>query len=337
MSRRILSIFILVAAPAFARDTQGMLDVIRIPNNGIPVILQQGGAFEAVLIARGELSLRAGDHAYPLSAEWSGETGGMQRARCTLPTELPAGAYALEWKTPEKTDTNLRSVYVLETFPEYYVIAHLSDTHLGKERPGKRPSEDINMDLVQKINATEAAFVAITGDLTETGAPEQFQAFLRVIDTCALPTFVCPGNHDRQDLNYERYFGPTEYAFTYGKDGYLSYDTKDLITADELCPQDGRLEVLRRALKPCRWSIGLTHRYEPMQGMRSQLVLFVDNPLDYLLFGHWHHENSPDQPTVPWGTTKITVVPAAVNGAYRLIDVTAKGLLPRPYMEVDAE
>jgi hypothetical protein len=122
--------------------------------------------------------------------------------------------------------------------------------------------------------------------------------------------------------------------FWFGKDGFLSYDTKDYSSASELGPQDGLLEVYRRAIKPARWSVGLTHRYEPMQGIRSQLVLFVDDPLDFLLFGHWHRENTAEQRAVPWGTTPITVVPAAINGRYRLIDVTERGLRPRPFLEI---
>jgi hypothetical protein len=39
---------------------------------------------------------------------------------------------------------------------------------------------------------------------------------------------------------------------------------------------------------------------------------------------------------VPWGTTRIHAVPAAINGAYRLIDVAVGGILLRPVQNATA-
>jgi len=64
--------------------------------------------------------------------------------------------------------------------------------------------------------------------------------------------------------------------------------------------------------------------------MRSQLSLFVDAPLDLLLFGHWHRENLPEEKNVFWGTTPIVVTPAAVNGAFRIVSVGAQRIQPLP-------
>jgi hypothetical protein len=122
-------------------------------------------------------------------------------------------------------------------------------------------------------------------------------------------------------------FGPTVYAFDYGPDGYLVFDTKDYLTADALGPQVGDLQRLRRAIKPARWSIGVSHRYWTDMSMRSQLVLFVDDPLDGFVFGHFHRGLEQDR--VPWGTTPIIATPAAVDGAWRLILVTQTGIHPQ--------
>jgi hypothetical protein len=138
---------------------------------------------------------------------------------------------------------------------------------------------------------------------------------------------VCAGNHDRKELNYEKTFGPLVYSFTYGPDGYLVFDTKDFLTAGQLDPQMADLQRLRRKIKPSRWSIGATHRYEPTMSMRSQLTLFVDDPLDVLLFGHWHRES--EQSHVPWGTTPIVATPAAVDNTWRLVLVTRTGIHPQ--------
>ena len=157
---------------------------------------------------------------------------------------------------------------------------------------------------------------------------DQFRRFIGILDTCTLPTVVCAGNHDRQGDNYERFFGPLTSRFTFGSDGYLVFDTKDFDTADGATAQDGLLHRFRRELKPCRWTFGLTHRYEPAMGMRAQLTLFVDDPLDGLFFGHIHRELREGE-NIPWGRTAAWAVPAAVDGRYRMVDVTRQGPMPR--------
>ena len=248
-------------------------------------------------------------------------------------------------------DRNIRSVYVRKSFPEYYLIAHLTDTHVGSDRH-PRPAADVFRDAVQAANKSAAAFALVTGDLTEDGEAEQFRTFLEILDTCTLPTFVCSGNHDRKAHNYENTFGPDTYLFRFGEDGYIAFDTKDFVVADSIGPQDADLEVFRRAVKGARWAIGFSHRYEPNMGIRcqlvlfvdnpldhfifGQLVLFVDNPLDHFIFGHYHRANTEAELAVPWGRTPIPVTPATVDGYMRIIDVSAKGVRPRPPERVAA-
>ena len=51
---------------------------------------------------------------------------------------------------------------------------------------------------VEKPRLLKTRLGASTGDLTEGGTAAELRAFLEVLDTCVLPTFVCAGNHDRQ-------------------------------------------------------------------------------------------------------------------------------------------
>jgi predicted phosphodiesterase len=333
MSARLLLAFLAVAYaawPAFARNEDGTLGLIQTPNNGLPALVLAGDTFDVML--QTEATLRLVDTngtAVPLEATLEARPGDTFAARCTVPPAAAPGTYGLVAEGNGRSDTNLRAVYVLPEFPEYYIAAHVTDTHVGSNRH-PRPSEVIVAEVFQAVNTSEVDICFVTGDLTDQGMPEQFRSFLELLDTCTMPTFVVPGNHDRQALNYEQYFGVLTYSFTYGRDGYLAFDSKDYLVADELGAQDGELEKLRREIKGARWSVGLTHRYEPMMGIRSQLTLFVDNPLDVLLFGHWHHEPAEDQVVIPWGQTKWIVTPAAINGEFRLIDMTARGPLPRP-------
>ena len=317
---------ILMAAVADARGPDGALDIIFTPNNGVPAIIGPGGTFEATLTKRASLRLVDGDgEAVTLEPEWSELPGGRQRATCKTPSKLAVGAYALEAVLEKHTDTNVRSVYIA-SMPNDYPVVHVTDVHIGKAN--RDPAPDVMFRrLIEHVNGIKASFVLISGDVTENGTPEQFRTFMEILDTCTLPTFVCAGNHDRQGLNYENTFGPLVYSFQYGPDGFLVFDTKDFVTADNLDAQVGELQRLRRTIKPSRWSIGVTHRYEPSMSMRSQLVLFVDDPLDVLFFGHWHRESEVG--SVPWGTTSIVVTPAAVDGAWRLVLVTKTGIHPQ--------
>jgi len=313
---------------AAARGADGTLGLIRVPNNGMPALVAPGGTFEAVLLGEAELRLAQGDREWPLTPSWTALPGGRRAAVCAVPADVLPGPCALRATADGVTDENLRSVWVFAEFPrEHYVLAHLSDTHIGKERYA-RSSDDINRDLVAEVNRGDAALLAVTGDLTENGDPEQFRRFLAVLDTAAVPTFVCAGNHDRDADAYERFFDTSTYMFTFGRDGFLVYDTREYLVADDDGPQNGLLYRFRRALKPGRWSVGLTHRHEDGMGMRAQLLLHVDEPIDFLLQGHTHTENEPGQ-RVPWGTTVQYIVPAAIDGHLRLFDVTEQGVIPR--------
>ncbi len=311
---------------ADARNPDGTLGLIRTPNNGLPVIITAGDVFEATVTSEATLALVNDNGAWPLEAEWKSLPGGLQQARCQAPDDVPPGEYALYATSSEHEDNNRRAVFVFETIPEEYLIAHVTDTHIGTTR---HPREDMAIiaDVIEAVNTSEAAFALITGDLTENGAEAQFLRFMEVLDTCRLPTFVVPGNHDRMPGNYERFFGPHTYRFWFGADGYLGFDTKDFLIADSMTPQDGRLHYYRRQLRPARWSVGFTHRYDVTMGMRAQLILFVDDPLDYLMYGHYHRE-AGDQDGIPWGRTTAIMTPAAINGQLRFIEVDSQGIRP---------
>jgi outer membrane protein assembly factor BamB len=47
------------------------------------------------------------------------------------------------------------------------------------------------------------AFVAATGDLTDTGVPAEYAAFAEVLDAAPIPVEVLPGNHDHYGHRYE--------------------------------------------------------------------------------------------------------------------------------------
>ena len=56
---RCICVFMLMALPAAARTPDGLLDVVITPNNGIPALVQPGGAFEVTATAAGEAAREA--------------------------------------------------------------------------------------------------------------------------------------------------------------------------------------------------------------------------------------------------------------------------------------
>jgi predicted phosphodiesterase len=325
MRRSTMLLVLLVSTgAAHARGPDGKLGIIRVPNNGIPVIVTPDQRFEAVLAQPASLRL-VGAETAPLRATFTPLPGGRVRALCVADRALPRGVYALVAEAGGATDRNVRSVYVRMSFPDTYVIGHVTDTHIGKKRLYS-VTKAVSQVLARAGDA-KADFVLVTGDLTDQGEADQFREFLKVLDTCRSPTFVCPGNHDRHGINYEQFFGPDTYTFRFGADGYISYDTKDRNIAAGEGDQDADLQVFRRRIAHTRWAVGFTHRYDEDQGMRSQLILFVDDPLDRLIFGHWHQEA---ESRVPWGTTPYTATPDAASGYFRLFDVGPGGVTPRP-------
>lgn len=334
-TKKWLAVLLVVAAPAFAREPDGTLGLIHTPNNGMPVIVLPGHTFDVTLSQKASLRLAGSEASPTLEVEWYDLPGETVLARCTMAQDAGPGEYAIEAVIGDRVDQNPRSVYVRPSFPDYYLVAHLAGTRIGSDRHS-RPSTDILRDVINAVNESKAAFALITGDLTENGKVEEFQRFLEMLDTCSLPTYVCPGSRDRQALNYDSFFGPLTYMFCFGQDGYLSFDTKEYLPAGELGPQDAYLEVLRRDIKAARWSIGFTHRCEPIMGMRSQLVLFVDAPLDHLIVGQPRGPDAQDVNIVPWGTTSITVTPPAIDGMMRILDITPEKVGARPPKRVAA-
>jgi hypothetical protein len=319
-----------LAAMALAREPDGTLSTVLTPNNGRPSIVTPGATFEVVLTEKAQLELASEAGTVSLLAvDWDQMPGGRMKARCTLPTNVHPGPYALHATIGDRMDRNVRSVFVRESFPEHYAVAHITDTDIGSRRD-EPPSEAIFRDIIRAVNNSRAAFVLVTGDLTEGGTPDQFTKFIEILDLCELPTFVCPGDSDLRGGLYEKVFGPTEYLFRFGADGYLSFSMHGPDGADDYTTRIADLELFRRAIKPARWSIGFTHRYDPSMDMRSQLILFVDDPLDHLVFGHWRRANREGEKTVAWGTTSIAVTPAASDGALRIIDVSPVGIHHRP-------
>jgi len=119
---------------------------------------------------------------------------------------------------------------------------HLSDVHISASQEtllslGLRTKEWLDrwsMDswkknfitAVKMINSSKASFTILSGDLTETGCEEDFQAYLEMQKMFNMPVYPVPGNHDVGNIgnwqglqgsfkNYEKFVGSPYYSFNY--------------------------------------------------------------------------------------------------------------------------
>lgn len=318
-----LAIAAVFALSAAARQEDGRLGLVLTPNNGMPAVRAPGESFE--ITARrepGSLALEGEAGAYPLeTGPWRSLGGGRLRAAAVLPAHMPPGAYALAADDGERVEGMPRAVFVLDRIPEYYILAHVA---------GPRVSGGGNAiveGLFDAINASDAALCIVTGGLTEDGAPAQYRALLALLDRLAIPSYVVPGPGGAGD-HYAEFFGPGDYWFNFGLDGYLAIDARGVIPAGGFGRQDGDLQRFRGIIKPQRRSIGLASHYDPAMGLRAQLSLFHDDPLDWLLTGAGPRD-TPEAIPIPWGRTRRLVTPEARTGALRFIDMTARDAMPR--------
>jgi len=320
----------------YARLEDGTLGIIKLPNEGCPVMLAPGQTFKVTTEQKGDIFLIDNEQRIiPLNSQWEKKNPQIYEGLITLTDkEIKQGPYAIQIvsETNEK-DINPRSVWVQNEFKEYYIFAHISDIHIRSGDPQDEYAVTFQK-VIEKLNQSDAHFILLTGDLTHNALPEQWQVFLKILNKAQKPTFVCAGNHDRDEDNYEKMFYSSLYAFRYGKDGYIVYDTREYRTADSWGEQDTLLYRYRRELKSSRWTFGITHRYEFTMGIRSQMILFVDDPIDFILYGHIHRENTKEEAIIPWGKTRVYVVPAEKDGYYRIFDVGEGGLFPRPIQNI---
>ena len=111
-----------------------------------------------------------------------------------------------------------------------FSFVQITDIHMSVS--GERSSAEALRDDLKVVCADvrdEADFIVATGDLTNKGTKEEFDAFLSGIADCALPIRTCIGNHDDNDPialggNYEGALGPAYYSFDYGPIHFVAYD-----------------------------------------------------------------------------------------------------------------
>ena len=76
-------------------------------------------------------------------------------------------------------------------------IAHLSDLHLMRGPFAAQPAAGL-ADAIGRLLSVEPRpdCVVITGDLADTGHPEEYATLRTILRRCPIPVHLLPGNHD---------------------------------------------------------------------------------------------------------------------------------------------
>ena len=84
------------------------------------------------------------------------------------------------------------------------IVAQVTDLHIKRRGHVLHHMPHVVQPLRRALSAigdwpeTPACIVA-TGDLTETGAPAEYERLREILSTSRIPIYLIPGNHDRRD------------------------------------------------------------------------------------------------------------------------------------------
>jgi len=164
------------------------------------------------------------------------------------------------------------------------LIAQVTDTHIkaaGRLAYRKVDSATKLADCVAHLNALPQRpdVVLMTGDLVDSGRPEEYRVLRQLIAPLEMPIFVIPGNHDRHDT-FRAAFADHGYLPPSGK--FLHYAIEDypvrLIGLDSTVPGepggdmcDERLAWLESCLRerPDRPTVVFMHHPPFLTGIKN--------------------------------------------------------------------
>jgi 3',5'-cyclic AMP phosphodiesterase CpdA len=227
-------------------------------------------------------------------------------------------------------------------------IAHLSDTHLKAGPVAAEPAFSLDW-AVGRLLALEPRpdCVVITGDLADTGHPDEYAALHSILRRCRIPVHLVVGNHDNPVAMVDE-FGGTPFlgggSSTYYK---VDYPQATVIVLDSRVPgRDegvlgaGRLSWLDEALSsrrdvpafvcvhhpPVAVGIPYLDAMRLVDGEAFGDVIRKHPHVVRVLCGHVHRTVS-----VPFAGTLVTIAPSTYRqSSLRMHDTQPPGYLAEP-------
>ncbi len=109
------------------------------------------------------------------------------------------------------------------------LIAQVTDTHIkanGRLAYGRVDSAEKLARCVEHINrlASRPDIVLMTGDLVDSGRPEEYAVLNRLIEPLEMPVYVIPGNHDERRAFKEAF---ADHSYLPSSGDFLHYVIED--------------------------------------------------------------------------------------------------------------
>ena len=253
-----------------------------------PAVTVPGGSMTVQSIQQGLPVVLAGPADVALQASWAESAVNGIEARCVVPTDAAPGRYDLIVGEERREG----AVWVLESIPASYRIAFVS----GHEPAG----------LVQ---AATAAVEAEALGLVFIGADADAAPYRAAARETTLPVWVT-GVGDRSEW-------PFAFAAAIGQDTLLFHDPR----VTKLGAGSGELHRLRRATRASRWTIAVSPHYDPYIGIRNQLILFADDPVDMFVAPLDRIPETPEDLPVPGFWPRVRFEPIVAGAADALLVV----------------
>ena len=290
------------------------------PTVGRPAIVAPGGVFDGDVAGDVSAFLGQGSQRFPLTAVESGALYSGAGTSLQVPATLAPGIYDFVVSTGGTDVIQPGSIHVVKTMESTYTIAMVRGSTLPPDGQSVF-SEEVLAALVSE----QPNLIFVSGVLTADGSEAAYRAIQTQFGALNVPV-VCPNREEYFRGDYEKVFGPAGYAFSFGEDGYLILGPDLTHGGSGTVERVGYVHRWRRALRSSRWSVGVAGRFGLDWSMRSQLALFVDDPLDYLLVGE---VPSGSGEKLPWGRTRFSVPPAAPVLPLQFIDVDEEAMVVR--------
>lgn len=284
------------------------------PMAGMPAVVTPGDAFPVLLSEAAELGLRAPEATYPLPAP---DAAGL----CMLPPETKPGVYALEARNATGTFRRAAAVHVLAAWPDAYTVAHVGNLGLAA---GDAEARSRAAAALAEAAQAPTSLILISGPVTRDGSSEACTQVESLLAALPVPSVIAP--EADASAAFAAHFGAAPNGLRFGADAYFALDTSGALPLEDTAPALAGLYSSRRAFRAARWSIGVTRRYSFAVGMRAQIALFVDDPLDVLLVTTAPEVEGEVLRGVPWGRTRL--LPAPADSPVQRYTVSLAGVRP---------
>lgn len=167
---------------------------------------------------------------------------------------------------------------------------HYSFVVAGDNRDG----DAVFRRILKQAGYYQPRFMLHTGDFVSHGTHAQYQKFMQLSARASYPVLPVLGNHDALNQGrrwYQRYYGPADYAFSYGQDRFIFLDNANYaLDAQQLnwlktqlqLPARYRFVVAHMPPQSLIWF----HAFE--QGAEKMMRILERYGAHYAFFGHMH-------------------------------------------------